>query len=138
MNWIFQAIPKRYDLRKEMKEGHTETWLVTRYRDEMSRGDIVFFWLAGPSEIRGLYGWGQIIGKKPKYFENWGYGIEVKYKKVFPTHISSSKLQKLPNLSKHVIFKMAVGTNFNLTDRQADEIKNIIISTLGKEVSPNE
>jgi len=43
MNWIFQAVPKRYDLKTEMKQGDSETWLVTRFRDEMKKGDLVFF-----------------------------------------------------------------------------------------------
>ncbi len=137
MGWIFQAIPKRYDLRERMKAGETETWLVTRYRDEMNKGDLVFFWLAGPPEIRGIYGWGRILGKV-EFFEGWGHGVEINYEAVLPERLPSEELKQLDILGEHLIFRMAVGTNFKLSAEQTSTLCRFIEDKFGKEVAPNE
>ena len=136
-SWIFQAIPKRYDLREKMRQGQTETWLVTRYKDEMQHGDIVYFWQAGAPDIRGIYGWGRISGKEPKYYDNWGYGIDVIYKKVFPEHIPSERLKNKPAMSQNVLFKTAIGTNFKHDSTQNSEIVEIIKSTYESGEAPD-
>lgn len=136
MEWVFQAIPKRYDLRERMNKGEKETWLVTRYKDEMCKGDMVFFWLAGSPDIRGIYGWGRIVGDKVRYFENWGHGIEVCYNQVLPERISSEDLKKKKALGQHVIFRMAVGTNFKLEPDQTKELCELIRERFGQEVAP--
>lgn len=136
MEWIFQAIPKRYDLRERMHKEEKQTWLVTRYKNEMHAGDIVFFWLAGPIDIRGLYGWGKIVGDKVRYYDNWGHGIDVVYIEVLPERIPSEDLKKKPALSRHVLFTMAVGTNFRLEPDQTQEICETIAERFGKEVAP--
>lgn len=137
MDWIFQAIPRRYDLRTEMKTGNKETWLVTRYKDKMKRGDIVFMWQAGPAEIRGVYGWGRIVGREPHYYERWGHGVDVQYEKVFPNHLSSDAVRALPAFADHVLFKMAIGTNFELTPDQKGALVRLIESTFGAGVAPD-
>lgn len=124
--WIFQAIPERYDLRKKMEASHSETWLVTRYREEMSKGDVVYFWLAGDETTRGVYGWGKIISSEARYYPGWGYGIDVKYEQVFKTHIPSSKLREYRALTTHPLFRMPIGTNFKLTREQDKDIKGAI------------
>ena len=58
--FIFQSVPDRYDLRREFRVGKSDTWYATRYRNEMKAGDIVFFWMRGEEDSRGLYGWGTL------------------------------------------------------------------------------
>ncbi|HXO30850.1 MAG TPA: EVE domain-containing protein [Candidatus Acidoferrales bacterium] len=55
--WIFQSVTERYDLRETLQEGKEETWVISRYWQQMLPGDLVFFWLGGPPAIRGIYGW---------------------------------------------------------------------------------
>ena len=43
------------DLRIFLVEGLTDVWLASRYQRSMAPGDVVFFWMAGPEEIRGIY-----------------------------------------------------------------------------------
>jgi hypothetical protein len=138
MVWIFQAVPKRYDLRTEMEEGGRETWLVTRYGDEMKRGDIVYFWLAGKPGIRGLYGWGRIASDGPKERKGWGKGVDVKYEKVFASHIPSSSLASRPELRDHLLFRVGVGTNFKVTAEEHEVIKEVVSQLLGEEAIPHE
>src|SRR5260370_961577 len=54
--FIFQSVPDRFDLREEFEPGLDDTWYATRYRNEMRPGAVVFFWMGGPPEIRGVYG----------------------------------------------------------------------------------
>jgi len=51
--WIFKYNPSLYDVdRYVIKPGGETTWRVTRYRDKIKAGDLVFLWRAG--EPRGL------------------------------------------------------------------------------------
>lgn len=136
MAWIFQAVPKRYDLRTELKANETEKWLVTRYGRQMRRGDAVYFWLAGKKSIRGIYGWGHLVGSETEYRPDWGDGIDVKCEQVFPEHISAEDVQAGAQMSQHLLFRMAVGTNFELTDAQNRELKSLIVGRFGQAVAP--
>lgn len=137
MNWIFQAITKRYDLRKELAKGVVETWLVTRFRDEMRAGDIVFLWSAGSKDIRGIYGWGRIDDNEPRFHRNWGYGRKVKYEVVLPARLPFDEIKDLPEMTDHIIFRSAVGTNFRLEEVQAKSISNLIEEKFGQEFAPH-
>jgi hypothetical protein len=61
--WIFQSKPSQTDLRTELRVGAVDQWMATRYRSEMRDGDVVYFWLAGNANIRGVYGRGRIVGE---------------------------------------------------------------------------
>ena len=68
--FLFQSAPEQYDLRKELRPGEFDNWHATRYRMEMHPGDIVFFWMGGDQNFRGLYGWGEITSEpyiKPEW-----------------------------------------------------------------------
>jgi predicted RNA-binding protein with PUA-like domain len=90
--WIFQAKPEQYEI-KNIRENEEEVWLVTRYRREMGRDDIVFFWRAGNRDERGIYGWGKIVDNKPREIDDWGYGVRVKYRHRFGRFISVDDLE---------------------------------------------
>lgn len=126
MHWLFQSVPKRYDLAKEMREGAIETWLVTRFMDSIKRGDIVFFWMAGSPDIRGLYGWGKVISECPQYSKGWGYGVDVKYEKKLTVHIPAGEVKRLPSFADFVLFKTAIGTNFRLSEEQAADLFKLV------------
>jgi predicted RNA-binding protein with PUA-like domain len=136
MSWLFQSVPKRYDLASEMKSGQTETWLVTRYGSELKKGDIVFLWMAGPPAVRGLYGWGRIADETTRYYKNWGSGIDVHYEKKFTEHISFSEVRALKSFADHVLFKTAVGTNFRLSSQQTEELRKLIVRKHGAGAAP--
>ena len=59
--WIFQSVIERQDLRVTLQEQKEDTRLASRYRQQMSPDDLVFFWLAGDEDIRGIYGWGILL-----------------------------------------------------------------------------
>jgi hypothetical protein len=134
--WLFQAVPKRYNLEEELHAGRTETWLVTRFAREIEKGDLVFLWMAGSPEVRGLYGWGRVVDDGPRFYKDWGNGVAVRYEKRFPTHIPASEVRSLGSFADHVLFKTAIGTNFRLTAAQRDELGELAIRKFGKAFSP--
>lgn len=128
-NWIFQGIPDRYDVAdpEKVSVGKEETWLVSRYRDEMNPGDKVYLWRAGEKTKRGIYAVGK-IEEKPKYYEGWGWGVKVGYKQRLKEHISADELSNMPAMKDHLLFKMPIGTNFSLTENQSADIENELIN----------
>lgn len=134
-SWIFQGKPERYPLKEKLVEGNLETWLVSRFKDEITKGDIVFFWSSGDETVRGLYGWGEVIQDSVQYYENWGYGIEVLYKVRFKSHIGVNQVRKSGILDNNVLLKMPIGTNFKISSH---EYKNLckLIKGLGETFPP--
>ncbi len=47
--WIFKCNPENYRLDARLADPEPKSsWTVTRYRDEIAAGDIVFVWQTGP------------------------------------------------------------------------------------------
>jgi len=124
--WIFQARPERYKLEEKLQVDTTETWLVTRYRKEMSRGDIVFFWRAGDRQERGLYGWGRIIDDEATNYKGWGWGIKVVYSCRFENFIPVDEIEREGILDNNLILRMPAGTNFKVTDEELRQLSEMI------------
>lgn len=61
-SWLFQGNPKYYRIRPALHHFRANstptTWLVKTHKKEISAGDEVFFWEAGPKA--GLVGWGEV------------------------------------------------------------------------------
>jgi hypothetical protein len=104
--------------------------------EEFRRDDIVFLWMGGPPEVRGLYGWGRIVSDAPRYYKDWGYGIDVQYENKFERHIPFNAVKTLPSFSDYVLFKTAIGTNFRLSDEQAADLKKLIAEVCGAGGAP--
>lgn len=126
--WIFQGKPERYPLQDKLVVGQKETWLVSRYRDEITKDDIVLFWSSGDESIRGLYGWGIVTQEGAKYFEDWGYGIEVLYTERFEKHVGITQIRESKVLNNNALLKMPIGTNFKLSKDEYDALSKFLIS----------
>jgi hypothetical protein len=142
MSFIFQAVPSRYDLRSELIPGRRVSWLASRYLEQMVQGEIVYFWLAGEAETRGLYGWGAISGPAPQAVGS-EYRIEVEYLCNFldrqpPRHISAALVAKESALRNMLILRMPIGTNFLLSQREDAALRTLITRLLGPEWAPTE
>ena len=143
MSFIFQGIPDHYDLRRQLKVGHSVAWVASRYRQEMKRENTVYFWRGGDRKYRGIYGWGVIIDDSPTLDNQGIYRVRVEYQKNFldhdpPIFISSDDIAKQPSLRDLLILRMPIGTNFLLTEIQEQGIRSLIIRKLGPTwVPPN-
>jgi 5-methylcytosine-specific restriction protein B len=125
--FIFQSVVKdKFDLRKDIEKGGKGTWYATRYLNEMSPGDRVFFWLGGDENIRGLYGWGILISNS---YEKPGWdapGVDFEYKGKFNQPILAKKLKTDPVLRDLLILKAPQASNFLLKPDEAKRLVNLI------------
>jgi hypothetical protein len=124
--FVFQSVPERYDLRQAIVPGATDTWYATRYRGEMSPGSLVFFWMAGDENFRGLYGWGHLISA-PYVKAGWdGHGIDVAYEVKFQRPILARTFRDDPALAQMLIFRAPQATNFLLSDAETRRLFRLI------------
>lgn len=126
--WIFQGKPERYPLQDKLVAGQKETWLVSRFRNEIFKDDIVLFWSSGNESIRGLYGWGKVTQKGARYFEGWGYGIEILYEECFKEHVGITQIRESKVLNNNVLLKMPIGTNFKLSKDEYEALSMLLTS----------
>src|SRR4051812_48416606 len=124
--FIFQAVPERYDLRQELRAGKSDTWYATRYRNDMNASDIVFFWMGGDQDSRGLYGWGTLTSGAYLKSDWESHGVDVRYEVRFAKPILATDLKKEPILKDLLILRAPQATNFLLTEQQASDLRKFI------------
>jgi len=122
--WIFQSKPERYDLREEIVAEREESWVASRYRIKMRPGDIVFLWLSGLPQIRGIYGWGRL--SSVPFEAKAGFRVKVVYKKKLQKFIPFKSVKKNRALRNLMILKMAIGTNFLINEKEGDAISQLM------------
>lgn len=125
--WIFQSTVDRFDLRDpgQFQVGKRDSWAATRYRAEMHPEDLVFFWLAGPSDIRGIYGWGKLTSS-PYLMGKEGYVVDVQYLDRLSEPILVGEIEQSSDLEKLQIIRISIGTNFRIDRKEADAIAELI------------
>src|SRR5438105_1699253 len=103
--WIFQSVPAQFDLRFGLRENVTDTWKVSRYRSQMKPGDRVFFWMGGPPDIRGVYGWGEILSLPSLDASDDKFEVSVVYKRRLKEPLLVSKIQEEQRLRQMLILR---------------------------------
>jgi predicted RNA-binding protein with PUA-like domain len=121
--WIFQSKPSQTDLRTELRVGAVDQWMATRYRSEMRDGDVVYFWLAGNANIRGVYGRGRIVGE-PFRDRDGTPVINVKVEKRFAEPLGVSKIREDEKLQELDILRVPIGTNFRLSQEESAALEH--------------
>lgn len=124
--FIFQSRLDRFDLRTELQGGSRQTWEATRYRLAMRTGDIVYFWLAGAENLRGIYGWGQIKRTPYRRVGDATYSVDVTVEQVFSAPLLAQVLRRERELKDLLILKAPQATNFLLSDSEAHAIADLI------------
>ncbi len=126
--WTFQANPKQWSLidhLSTMPVGSEESWVVSRYRDQMQPGDGVALWEAG--DHAGFYALAVITGSpferskpdfRPGDEENdWGVPLRVT-RHVMPA-LLKAEVRATPGLSGlDVLHRPWGGTNQKMTEDQ--------------------
>jgi len=143
MSFIFQSKPIRYDLRKVLVPGFRVSWVASRYRDFMRPGEVVYLWLAGDPDSKGIYGWGEITGEQPKADDRGIFRIEITYRRNFlehPSgrHLSLEEIQGEPVLASMLILRFAAGTNFLLSEEEDAAVRRLIKEKYGPDWLPPE
>lgn len=124
--WIFQSIVERQDLRVTLQEQKEDTRLASRYRQRMSPGDLVYFWLAGDEDLRGIYGWGILLTEPFLTEDRQEYRVKVRYLKRLRAHLQAVTIRATAPLQDLMIFRAPQATNFLLAKEEAQEIANLM------------
>jgi MoxR-like ATPase len=138
-NWIFQANPKLFDVRRALSALKEHSWLVTSYEKQIKRGGTVYLWESGPQG--GIIGRGTVI-REPREME------EKEEEKPFtldPDKFSGKKIRAMiaidlvrdvplsrdllrsdQVLSDLPILKFANATNFPISKEHAARIEQLL------------
>ena len=124
--WIFQSVVEQQDLRHRLQEGKEDIRLASRYRQQMSTGDLVFFWLGGPDDIRGIYGWGKLLSEPEFNNDRQEYRVRVRYDKRLTDHLRVGQIRAVSELRNLLILRAPQATNFLLSREEARSIASLI------------
>jgi 5-methylcytosine-specific restriction protein B len=144
--WIFQANTKKYKLLESLDLLERERWLVNRYADEISAGDIAFIWKAG--QRSGIYAVGEIVSNPelttdfPESMQYWvdrsegeknALRVEIRYLRKFSllTSLKKGELGRNQQLANMSIFRQPQATNFRVTNSQFEAISKLLETKYG-------
>ena len=141
MSFLFQAKPERYPLKERIQVGRRANWVASRFRKQMIRGEIVYFWQSGDETTRGIYGWGEISADHPKQDSQGIYRVEVTYQCCLldherHDHLRVSVLKEHPVLKNLLILRSAIGTNFLLNEEEDSALRDLLIKIYGEKWAP--
>jgi len=141
--WIFQAVPKTYDLAHALRDKASDLWIAKQRWRDMAPGQAVYFWLGAP--VGGIVAVGQITGSiveepaPPEQSDYWRENagrrkidplrrISVRYDRKFPlTPIRRADLNAFPELAKQSpIGGFFAATNFALSDAAAYRLATLV------------
>jgi predicted RNA-binding protein with PUA-like domain len=128
--WIFQCKQDRYNIADPdvLYSGMKGYWLANQYRSDMKPGDKVFFWLAGESSIRGIYGYGVLTSPPYKWErgEDVGYSVDIMCTERLNRFIPVADIKGNIELHEMRILNMAIGSNFLLSTAEGQEIESML------------
>ena len=93
---------------------------------QMSAGDLVFFWLGGPENVRGIYGWGTLLSKPEFTDDRDAYRVRVRYDRRLGTHLPVAKIRLVDQLKNLLILRAPQATNFILSGEEAQAIADLM------------
>jgi hypothetical protein len=123
--WIFQAKPERYDLSKQLQPGKQIPWQASRYRGEMKKNDVVYFWQSGKNAA--LHGQGRIVSDSP-YETADGWRIDVEYSIRFDKPLPKKYITEDEILRNMQIIRTPQGTNFKIGPEQVEGLRKLFES----------
>ena len=147
--WIFQSNPQTYDIlnalaSKEEINEENATWLVSRFKDRIHKGDTALIWMSSTSpkaNDAGIYAVAEIISN-PEYLKStskfWiseddikkeqsNLRVRLRYKLLFVNNpIFREELKSMEKLKDMFIFRQPQGTNFPVTQDEWKVISDLI------------
>ncbi len=141
--WIFQANPLFYNIAEAVNTLATISWLVRRYKDQISIGDHVYLWRSGADA--GIVARGTILSGpesitisneelsyavQPERFHGVQTRVRLNIDKVLTPMLSADDLKSDPRLTELSILNFSQGTNFAVTEDEATAINELIAGQL--------
>lgn len=136
-SWLFQANPKLYDIDSALEQKTSITWTVNQFKNDIHNGDTAYIWKSG--KPGGIIAKCQVITepremqlpedeqrylKLPDKFAGVQLRVIVKKLKLFNPAISRDSLWNHPILRNLSILKNPQGTNYVITQKQADALEH--------------
>ena len=127
--WIFQCDPERWDLLGALGKPmpFRDYWAVNQYGEEMQIGDTVFLWKAGTEA--GIYGAARVISEEYVAREKDDFGenkVDIVYERRIEPPLLRTQLQENEATADLQIIKQPQGTNFKVTEAEAEAIKAML------------
>jgi predicted RNA-binding protein with PUA-like domain len=136
--WLFQANPKYSQILEAIQELDKIYWLITRYDQEITRGDRVLIWIAGKQA--GIYAISEVSAApqfmdEPPDIEIWTMPMLAKARfyapvtfqqKLLDAPILKSVLIHDPLLYELEVIRRPRNTNFRISDEQWHRIHHHI------------
>lgn len=133
-SWIFQANPKLYDIDGALRTLKQIRWSIRQNKSLIKTGDRVFLWRSGPGG--GLIARATITDgprmmpsmEEEKSFQKASYDdsdelrVVIEVDRVLDLAIPRQVIASDPQLRSMAILKNSQGTNFPLTDEEADAL----------------
>ena len=122
--WIFQANPKQYNAKSQLRIGQEVSWYVSRFIDRYQLGDIVYLWIAG--EEAGIYGWAEVTSEV--FTDDEGKRrLTTVYRGVLDTPLERPFLRSQPQVFDGLsILRNPTGANFRVTVLEAIALNRLI------------
>jgi hypothetical protein len=144
-SWIFQANPKSFDIDAFLADHPgTFTWLVTRYANDINVGDRVYLWraAAGDAEKAGVLAEAEVIAPVNSMIADrhtakfWREQVETwtEENRVWMRLVRRGSAKEIlrrdwlledPVLDSMLLLKQAAGTNFSLTEDEAQRLEQM-------------
>ena len=146
-HWVFQATPSRYDLIQAINNLDVDRWTVPhQYRNQLRKGDKVFFWKAAGKEGRpGIYAFGEItsdVGFLPELPQTTPYVVARDYLDRNPLRVDVKYLHKLRNpvlrsalladeaLKNLMVIKVRAGQVFPVRDHEVNPLYDLTLDSI--------
>jgi MoxR-like ATPase/predicted RNA-binding protein with PUA-like domain len=146
--WVFQSNPKIYDLSAALRALSELSWNTTQHAAEMQVGDEVFLWQSGseagvqalativePPKLRSMSTEERVFALESNRFDQNELRAVVRVRTVLQSPLLRRELMGIPGLSEMEILRQPQGTNFRVTDKEA-EILASLIATPKTEIAP--
>ncbi len=137
--WIFQANSKKYEYkipRALNPSNSTIDWKVTRYRNEIKKGDIALFWESGAGA--GIYAVGQVDSLPVFHEDDNDWKVTLRYQSVLSPPLLKAHLKKHHLLKDLRIIHVPNGTNFAVSPEEWREICGMLPVDVGISVDDDD
>ena len=124
--WIFQSNPQRYDLLSDLESGSPDpSWSANQHRDEMKKGDKIFFRISGSK--KGIYATGSIESSPyPQKDQLGNWNVKIKFDGLIDPPILREETDKISILKNFRPLKGAEATNFIVPNSIGTKIEKLI------------
>jgi predicted RNA-binding protein with PUA-like domain len=146
--WVFQSNPRVYDLPAALHTLTELSWNAAQHAAEIQVGDEVFLWQSGSEagvralativespKLRSMPAEEKPFALEPDRFAREELRAVLRVRKVLESPLLRRDLMGVPGLSEMEILRQPQGTNFRVTDKEA-EILASLIATPKTEIPP--